>query len=102
LDEVAWYNRNSGGETHPVAQKKPNEFGLYDMSGNVWEWCADWYGEDYYQTSPDVDPQGPASGLNRVLRGGSWRDLAGNCRLSDRNRDYPERRSSVFGLRLSL
>ena len=67
-----WYDANSGNTTHPAGQKKPNGYGLYDMSGNVWEWCSDWYGENYYQNSPKNNPQGPDSGQERVLSGGSW------------------------------
>lgn len=103
LDEVAWYDEDYvNGSTHPVAGKQPNELGLYDMSGNVGELCADWFGEDYYKTSPDVDPQGPASGRYRVLRGGSWSLNAWDCRLSLRDGSTPEVWSDGFGLRLSL
>ncbi len=100
LDEVAWYYDNSGSETHPVAQKKPNELGLYDMSGNVWEWCNDWFG--YYSNTPSTDPQGPTSGSGRVSRGGSWRYNARYCRLSGRNWRNPEFRYDSIGLRLAL
>jgi len=72
VDAVAWYDGNSGRETHPVGQKQPNGLGLYDMSGNVWEWCSDWYGEKYYGQSFRDNPDGPSSGSYRVLRGGSW------------------------------
>ncbi|MBI5242519.1 MAG: SUMF1/EgtB/PvdO family nonheme iron enzyme [Elusimicrobia bacterium] len=72
LREYAWYSSNSGGQTHPVGEKKPNPFGLYDMHGNVWQWVADWYDEGYYGNSPNRNPKGPNSGQYRSLRGGSW------------------------------
>jgi formylglycine-generating enzyme required for sulfatase activity len=72
LDSIGWYKDNSGSKTHPSGQKKPNGLGLYDMTGNVWEWVADWYGEKYYSGSPKNNPRGPDSGQDRVFRGGSW------------------------------
>ncbi len=72
VGEVGWYSGNSGGKTHPVKGKKANELGLYDMSGNVWEWCWDWYDSDYYSISPGGNLTGPSSGSYRVIRGGSW------------------------------
>lgn len=102
IDEVAWYDGNSGSKTHPVGQKKPNELGLYDISGNVWEWCSDWYGSDYYKNSPRNNPQGPASGSYRVLRGGCWGSLARHCRVAFRYFDRPVIRGNGGGFRLVL
>jgi formylglycine-generating enzyme required for sulfatase activity len=82
LGDYAWYTANSGNETKPVGQKKPNAFGLHDMHGNVWEWCQDWYGKDYYGNSPKTDPTGPSSGSYRVYRGGSWPDTAPDARCA--------------------
>ncbi|MDI6788565.1 MAG: SUMF1/EgtB/PvdO family nonheme iron enzyme, partial [Planctomycetota bacterium] len=77
-----WYDKNSNSTTHPVGQKKPNAFGLYDIIGNVWEWCQDWYDANYYKNSPKDNPTGPSSGEYRVLRGGSWNNNANNCRTA--------------------
>jgi formylglycine-generating enzyme required for sulfatase activity len=101
IDEVAWYYDNSGEKTHPVARKKPNELGLYDMSGNVWEWCGDWYG-DYTETDkPVLNPRGPEEGIYRVIRGGSWDDDARYCRASYRFFNEPVIRNLYLGFRLA-
>ena len=99
LDNVAWYSNNSGYETHPVATKSPNELGIYDMSGNVWEWCQDWYGS--YSSSAQTNPTGPASGSNRVNRGGGWYSNAANCRTANRDVDTPSSTGRDLGLRLA-
>jgi sulfatase modifying factor 1 len=102
LDRVAWYNANSGGKTHTVGTKAPNGIGLYDMSGNVWEWCQDWYGEKYYNDSPRSNPQGPSSGQYRVLRGGSWDNRPEYVRAAYRVWSEPADRNNNNGFRLSL
>ncbi len=100
IDEVAWYYDNSGGQTHDVATKRANELGLYDMSGNVYEWCQDWKGD--YSSGSKTNPKGPSSGSNRVYRGGCWYDDAGGCRVSYRSYDTPSLRDFDFGLRLAF
>ena len=97
---VAWYTDNSGGQTHPVGKLRPNELGIHDMSGNVWEWCSDWYGS--YGSGSQTDPYGASSGQDRVLRGGSWRSLARGCRVSNRDDYGPGSRTGNFGFRVVL
>jgi formylglycine-generating enzyme required for sulfatase activity len=100
LDEMVWYDKNSGSKTHNVGEKKPNVWGVYDMHGNVWEWCADWYDGGYYAKSPDADPKGPDSGSGRVLRGGGWRNDAVGCRSAYRLNNTPVYRFDSVGFRL--
>jgi formylglycine-generating enzyme required for sulfatase activity len=98
VEAVAWYGENSGGKTHPVGQKMPNGLGIYDMSGNVWEWCRDWYGE--YSQGKVKNPTGPPSGSGRVLRGGSWRGNTVDCRTSNRFNNRPDNSGLSIGFRL--
>ena len=98
IGDVAWYSSNSGRKTHPVGQKQPNELGIYDMSGNLWEWCYDWKGS--YSSSPQTNPTGPTSGSTRVFRGGSWEYTAKICRVAYRDGNFPGIRGSYLGLRV--
>lgn len=101
--EVAWYDTLISHHTHPVGTKKPNELGLYDMSGNVWQWCNDWFDEKYYSTGPSNNPKGPASGNgNRSLRGGSWWGPVKDCRVSNRDMYPPDSKDDDVGFRLAM
>lgn len=101
IGSVAWYGSNSGSKTQIVGTKQPNELGIHDMSGNVWEWCWDWYDSGYYGKSQSSDPIGAGSGSFRVLRGGCWDYYGGGCRVADRNRSIPGSSYNCYGFRVS-
>lgn len=96
---VAWNSDNSGRKTHPVGTKSPNELGLYDMSGNVWEWCQDW--KDYYSSDPQTNPAGPSTGYCRVFRGGAWNHRPTSARVSSRYEFGPTESYNGLGFRLA-
>jgi formylglycine-generating enzyme required for sulfatase activity len=101
LGDYAWYYNNSQYRSHPVGEKKPNGLGLYDMTGNVWQWMSDWYADQYYAESPKDQPQGPATGRRHTLRGGYWGDLAGFVRAARRIGLPPTARAPGTGVRVA-
>jgi formylglycine-generating enzyme required for sulfatase activity len=98
LGDYAWFEDNSGEKTHSIGTRRPNGLGLYDMTGNVWEWCKDWYDGDYYKRSPEKNPHGPLSGSARVIRGGGWGDAAGIVRAVSRDVSDPSIRCDICGV----
>ena len=101
VDDVAWYDTNSGYKTHAVGKLVPNELGIYDMTGNVWEWCSDRFDENYYKNSPTQNPKGPNNGDTSVLRGGSWRSNSFSCRIASRGGGDPTSRDGGSGFRVA-
>jgi formylglycine-generating enzyme required for sulfatase activity len=102
LDSYAWYAKNAEGRTHPVASRKPNPWGFYDMHGHAWEWCKDYYDSNYYRSSPVKDPMGPSAGIDRVGRGGAFDRPAAFCRSAVRGHVIPEFRNSDLSFRVLL
>lgn len=106
INEVAWYKNNSNNKTHPVGSKKANALGLYDMSGNVAEWCLDWFGDmtylGAYDPTDDYNPQGPTSGMSHMTRGGYWSSVDASCQVSNRINFRPDGRLNVFGFRVAV
>ncbi|MBF0287895.1 MAG: formylglycine-generating enzyme family protein [SAR324 cluster bacterium] len=102
LGDYAWYDDNSEGQPHPVGQKRPNAWGLYDIHGNVWEWIQDWYDPHYYRKSAAVDPTGPSTGRAKIMRGGGWNNGPFFSRLLKRVHDWPDSRHDFLGFRLVI
>ena len=102
IDNVAWYSGNSNSRTHVVKTKAANELGIYDMSGNVFEWCSDWYDSNYYENSPAKNPKGPSTGDDRVLRGGGWNCDADGCCVAYRYCYHPDDSNINYGFRLAV
>jgi formylglycine-generating enzyme required for sulfatase activity len=102
INKVAWYGENCKEQLHETGAKTKNELGIYDMSGNVWEWCRDWFSGDYYLHTSFTNPTGPDQGYYHVLRGGSWRSAAQGCRVSCRYRSAPNERGDNYGVRVAL
>jgi formylglycine-generating enzyme required for sulfatase activity len=99
VEAIAWYSGNSSGTSHPVGQKAPNGLGIYDMSGNVCEWCWDWIGD--YSAGTKTDPKGPSSGSSRIYRGGGWPHKDIYMRITDRHGMFPSWRTGYIGFRLA-